>query len=213
MYLSSINCLKSTSTNYLSSCDLINKYNLSNINKISKLSEVTIEISSSDILNSSEISGKNELDSELQIKSYFILYLIQSLIPFVSFNNSKKVKEDGLNYSLRITLSAEDEIYSFLVNFFVENWNKLLSEDFSFWSKSDNNSSNTTLQQKKIIIQRKIPAEAFFEIDSFLNRGSFGVIAKNLSLKIKFIFQNNNIKGQNTPINLIKNTPLFWISG
>ena len=213
MYLSSINCLKSTSTNYLSSCDLINKYNLSNINKISKLSEVTIEISSSDILNSSEISGKNELDSELQIKSYFILYLIQSLIPFVSFNNSKKVKEDGLNYSLRITLSAEDEIYSFLVNFFVENWNKLLSEDFSFWSKSDNNSSNTTLQQKKIIIQRKIPAEAFFEIDSFLGKGSFGIIAKNLNLKIKFIFQNNNVKEQNTPINLIKNTPLFWISG
>ena len=213
MYLSSINCLKSTSTNYLSNCDLINKYNLNNINKISKLSEVAIEISSSDILNSSEIGGKNELDSELQIKSYFILYLIQSLIPFVSFNNSKKVKEDGLNYSLRITLSAEDEIYSFLVNFFVENWNKLLSEDFSFWSKSDNNSSNTTLRQKKIIIQRKIPAEAFFEIDSFLSRGSFGVIAKNLSLKIRFIFQNNNIKEQNTPINLIKNTPLFWISG
>jgi hypothetical protein len=213
MYLSSINCLKSTSTNYLSNCDLINKYNLTNINKIPKLSEVAIEISSSDILNSSEIAGKNELDSELQIKSYFILYLIQALIPFISFNNSKKVKEDGLNYSLKIVLSAEDEIYSFLINFFVENWNKLLAEDFSFWSKSDNNLLNTTLHQKKIIIQRKIPAEAFFEIDSFLSKGSFGIIAKNLNLKIKFIFQNNNVKEQNTPINLIKNTPLFWISG
>ena len=151
MYLSSINCLKSTSTNYLSNCDLINKYNLTNINKIPKLTEVAIEVSSSDILNSSEIAGKNELDSELQIKSYFILYLIQALIPFISFNNSKKVKEDGLNYSLKIVLSAEDEIYSFLIKFFIENWNKLLAEDFSFWSKSDNNSLNTTLHQKKIV--------------------------------------------------------------
>ena len=213
MYLSSTNCLKNTNTNYLSSCDLINKYNVTNINKIPKLNKVGVEISSYDILNSSEIPGKNELDSELQIKSFFILYLIQALIPFISFNNSKKVKEDGLSYSLKVVLSNEDEIYSFLVKFFVENWNKLLAEDFSFWSKSDNNLFDSTLKQKKIVIQRKIPAEAFFEIDSFLDKNSFGIISKNLNFKIRFTFQNNNIKEQNTSINLIKNTPLFWISG
>ena len=171
-----------------------------------------MEISSYDILNSSEISGKNELDSELQIKSFFILYLTQALIPFISFSNSKKVKEDGLSYSLKIVLSNEDEIYSFLVKFFVENWNKLLAEDFSFWSKSDSNLLDSTLKQKKITIQRKIPAEAFFEIDSFLDKNSFGIISKNLNFKVRFIFQNNNIKEQNTSINLVKNTPLFWIS-
>ena len=213
MYLSSINCLKNTNTNYLSSCDLINKYNVTNINKIPRLNKIAIEVSSHDILNSSEIAGKNELDSELQIKSFFILYLIQALIPFISFNNSKKVKEDGLSYSLKVVLSNEDEIYSFLVKFFVENWNKLLAEDFSFWSKSDNNLFDSTLKQKKIVIQRKIPAEAFFEIDSFLDKNSFGIISKNLNFKIRFTFQNNNIKEQNTSINLIKNTPLFWISG
>ena len=213
MYLSSINCLKNTNTNYLSSCDLINKYNVTNINKIPKLNKIAIEVSSYDILNSSEIAGKNELDSELQIKSFFILYLIQALIPFISFNNSKKVKEDGLSYSLKIVLSNHDEIYSFLVKFFVENWNKLLAEDFSFWSKSDNNLFNSNLKKKKIVIQIKITAEAFFEIDSFLDKNSFGIISKNLNFKIRFIFQNNNIKEQNTSINLIKNTPLFWISG
>jgi len=135
------------------------------------------------------------------------------LIPFISFTNSKKVKEDGLSYSLRIVLSNEDEIYSFLVKFFVENWNKLLAEDFSFWPKSENNLFNSTLKQKKIVIQRKIPAEAFFEIDNFLDKNSFGIVSKNLNLKIKFIFQNNNVKEQNTSVNLIKNTPLFWISG
>ena len=192
---------------------MINKYNVTNINKIPKLNKIAIEVSSYDILNSSEIAGKNELDSELQIKSFFILYLIQALIPFISFNNSKKVKEDGLSYSLKIVLSNHDEIYSFLVKFFVENWNKLLAEDFSFWSKSDNNLFNSNLKKKKIVIQRKIPAEAFFEIDSFLDKNSFGIISKNLNFKIRFIFQNNNIKEQNTSINLIKNTPLFWISG
>lgn len=213
MYLSSINCLKNTNTNYLSSCDLINKYNINNINKIPKLNKVAVEVSSYDILNSSEISGKNELDSELQMKSFFILYLIQALIPFISFSNSKKVKEDGLSYSLKIVLSDEDEIYSFLVKFFVENWNKLLAEDFSFWSKSDSTLSDSILKQKRITIQRKVPAEAFFEIDNFLDKNSFGIISKNLNFKVRFIFQNNNIKEQNTSINLVKNTPLFWISG
>jgi len=178
MYLSSINCLKNTNTNYLSSCDLINKYNINNINKIPKLNKVAVEVSSYDILNSSEISGKNELDSELQMKSFFILYLIQALIPFISFSNSKKVKEDGLSYSLKIVLSDEDEIYSFLVKFFVENWNKLLAEDFSFWSKSDSTLSDSILKQKRITIQRKIPAEAFFEVDNFLDKNSFGIISK-----------------------------------
>ena len=135
------------------------------------------------------------------------------MIPFISFNNSKKVKEDGLSYSLKIILSNEDEINSFLIKLFVENWNKLLAEDFSFWPKSDNNLSDSTFNQKKIVIERKIPAEAFFEIDSFLDKNSFGIISKNLNFKIRFIFQNNNIKEQNTSINLIKNTPLFWISG
>jgi len=213
MYLSSINCLKNTNTDYLSNCDLINKYNLTNISKIPKLSKISVDISSQDILNSSEISGKNELDSELQMKAFFILYLAQSLVPFISFSNSKKVKEDGLTYSLRISLSTQDEIYSFLVNFFVESWSRLLTEDFSFWSKSDSRLLSSTLNQKKIVLQRKIPTEAFFEIDNFLTKNSFGIVSKNLKFKVRFIFQNNNVKEQNTSINLIKNTPLFWISG
>jgi len=78
MYLSSINCLKSTNTNYLSSCDLINKYNVTNINKIPTLNKIAVEVSSYDILNSSETGGKNELDSELQIKSFFYSLLDSS---------------------------------------------------------------------------------------------------------------------------------------
>jgi hypothetical protein len=167
MYLSSINCLKNTNTNYLSSCDLINKYNVTNINKIPRLNKIAIEVSSYDILNSSEIAGKNELDSELQIKSFFILYLIQALIPFISFNNSKKVKEDGLSYSLKVVLSNEDEIYSFLVKFFVENWNKLLAEDFSFWSKSNDNIFDSTLKKKFLLFKEKYPLKLFLKLIVF----------------------------------------------
>ena len=213
MYLSSINCLKNTNTHYLSNCDLINKYNLTSINKIPKLSKISIDISSQDILNSSEISGKNELDSELQIKAFFILYLAQSLVPFISFHNSKKVKEDGLTYSLKVSLSTDDEIYSFLVNFFVESWNKLIREDFSFWSKSGSGLSPSSSNQKKFVLERKVPTDAFFEIDNFLTKNSFGILSKNLKFKVRFVFQNDNVKEQNTSINLIKNTPLFWISG
>lgn len=196
--------------NYLSNCDLINKYNILNINRVPKLNKIILELSSRDLLSAVESSGKNEINSETQIKSYFLLYIFSSYQPYIKFRVSKKLKTENDNYSLEIDISKIDSIYSFLVSFFIENWNKLSVEDFSLWKKKG---FNFTFQQRKFIIERKIPADIFFELNNFLNKTTFGIVSKNLNLKVKFFFQNNNFQSQNASENLVKNLPFFWING
>lgn len=212
--LSSINCAKNSNIFYLSNCDLINKYNLTALEKKPKIKNVIIELSSRDILNSIEISGKTEISSEIQIKSFFTLYVLNALIPFISFSDGIKVQAKDSSYSLKVVLSNDEQIYSFLLSIFVENWNKLLAEDFLFWPtiKKDKD-EHTVSKSKKILISRKLPAVAFFGIDNFLSKNAFGFNAKALNLNVKFKLQNDNLKSQDTSIKLIKNTPLFWISG
>ena len=84
---------------------MINKYNLRNLNKKPKLAKITLELSSRDILNSFEISGKNEIDSEIEIKSFMILYILQSFLPYINFTSSTKLKDEGSTFSLKIVLS------------------------------------------------------------------------------------------------------------
>lgn len=208
--LSIINCNKTSVHNYLSTCDLINKYNLVNINKTSKLKKVILELSSRDIVAAIESLGKNEMNSEIQLKSYFLLYVLSGYQPYMKFRVSRKVKGESDNYSLEICITGDESIHSFLVSFFVENWNKLYVEDFSLWKKKD---SNFLFQHKKFIIEKKVPIDTFFELEDFLNRTPFGIVSKNLNLRIKFFFQNNNFENLIASENLVKNLPLFWING
>lgn len=208
--LSTINCNKTSVHNYLSNCDLINKYNLVNINKTPKLNKICLELSSRDILSAAESVGKTEINPETQIKSYFLLYILSSYQPYIKFRVSKKIKGENDNYSLEISISKEEKVYSFLVSFFIENWNKLCAEDFLLWKRKG---FNFVFHQKNFVIERKIPADTFFELENFLNKIPFGIISKNLNLKIKFFFQNNNFKILEASEKLVKNLPLFWING
>jgi len=211
--LSNINYTNLSNSSYLSDCDLINKYNLNSLNKKPKLHKIILELSSRDILDSFEISGKNETDSEIQVKSFIILYILQSFLPFITFSTSTKSKDEGSTFLLKIILSNDDEIYSFLVSFFVENWNKLIVEDFSFFEKNEKSFNNAHLNQETFIIHRQIPTNVFFEIDNLLTKNSFGIISKNLNFRAKFMFQNENFKNRVISEKTIKNIPLFWING
>ena len=196
--------------NYLSTCDLINKYNLLNVNKVPKLNKIVLKLSSRDLLSAVESLGKSEINSEIQVKSYFLLYIFSSYQPYIKFRVSKKLKGENDNYSLEIDIFSKEDIYSFLISFFIENWNKLSLEDFSLWKRKG---FNFIFQQKKFIIEKKIPADVFFELENLLNKTPFGIVSKNLNLKVKFLFQNNNFRSQSASENLVKNLPFFWING
>ena len=194
--------IKILNSSYLSNCDLINKYSLNSLKKKPKLKKITLELSSHDILNSFESLRKNEADFDVRVNSFVVLYVFYSFLPYIKF-----VKGDGTSFLLKISLFDLDDIHFFLVNFFIENWENLVLEDFSFLGKY----TYFSKYPNSFVIQHSIPL--FFELDDFLAKNSFGIIPKNLNFKSKFLFQIQNFKNKVMAEKRIKNIPPFWING
>ena len=197
------------SNDYLSNCDLLNKYNLKSTHEIPKLKKIVIDFNIADLIGASDARDKEQTDSNIQIKASSIFYILNGLISYINFNKSlssvKKLKLSENNYSIKISTTNANEINCFLLAFFVENWTKLLIEDFVLLKKPNVES------KKNIVLSTLVPAHIFFELEMFLNKIVTGINSKNLNLKINFLFSNpNKLKNSQT---LIKNLPYFWISG
>jgi len=61
--------------NYISQCDLINKYNIKSVYEIPELDKIVLELDMKDLLNSYEIPSKDQTDSIVQIKAFSIVYV------------------------------------------------------------------------------------------------------------------------------------------
>ena len=204
-----------TYNSYLSDCDLLNKYHLTEYSKTPKVKSLIIQLPIKEMINSLESSGKNSLDPDVQLKSFVLLYILNLFLPYVSFNRtdsvgSNKTKGSVLDGHLEIVLLETDSIDIFLSSFFVENWNRISENDcFSF---------NSLGKKKKIFESNqfdffsvKISANCIFDVFDFLNKNLLDVNPKDLNLTIKFVFENlvSNLDKKNS----IKNIPFFWISG
>ena len=214
MQLNTFNIKNSES--YLSNCDLINKYNFKNVHEIPELKKIVLELNLEDFLLSCDFSQKEQTDSNIQIRAYIIIYILMGLMPFINFNKSSssslKAKSLENNYSLKIILSNKKEINSFLTSLFIENWSKLLLEDFLLF-KNTKNSQSKKIQSatKSVVLNTIIPGNIFFEIENLLTKNLTGINPKTLKLRLNFLIGNmSKIKNFN---NLIKNLPFFWISG
>ena len=185
-------------TSYLSNCDFINKYTLNHIKRRPFLSKITVELSSSDILNSLENKNKNDFNPEVKIKLFMILYLFKLFQPKIKFDTYKKVTEGNKGFLLQISYSKKTELNNFVTTLLLENWNKLISQ-------------NLTNNDKKIL-NFKTTIETFFGVENFLKQNLFGVNSNKLKVNCKLIFKNTNLRNQKVPIKLIKNITPFWIS-
>lgn len=197
---------------YLSVCDLTSKYNLKNTGETPKLSKIILEFSSADILFACENANRKELDSELQLKAFFLLYVLECRKPFVNLNKIKIAKDSGMNYSVKVILSSQEEFDSFLTTLFVENWSLLLAEDFSLTKGSETMYNRYIKKNRKFILNTQIPGSAFFELETFLSKNTFGLSSKSLSLKVSFAFVNKTRYTEQMCIDLVKNLPLFWVA-
>jgi hypothetical protein len=209
-YSSTTDYTKSLTSKYLSNCDLINKYKLSSLNKKPILRNISLELTYSNIFESLDKLTKNESDSEIQVKSFLILYIFKLFQPLVDFGGTAKIKEAKSGWSIRILLSEEEDLHFFLKTIFIENISKILVEDFSFFHTQNNILYDIGSDQKTCLVNSKIPVESFYEIDNFLTKNLLGISPEKLNVDVKFLFQNNNITDQNSSIKLIKNTQLFW---
>lgn len=117
--------------NYLYSQDLINKYNLKSIKNSASLKTVVlyykwnnIDKTKSTILQKIDLE-KQYWDSQVKIFIFFFLFwakkpklvLKKSLITFKA------------NFAFKIILNTSKNIFSFLINLFVDNYSRLEEED------------------------------------------------------------------------------------
>ncbi len=196
---------------YISNCDLINKYNVKSVHQIPKLDKIVLELDMKDLLNSYEISSKDQTDSVAQVKAFLILYIFIGLFPYIkaskAVSSSGRLKTTNLQYSLKVVLRRKEEINNFLFSLFVENWQKLSLEDFKLFK----NERVKSKAEKTFVLNTLLPADCFFDISEFLSKSLTGVNSKNLKFRLNFSFNSSiNVKDLNK---LIKNLPFFWISG
>lgn len=200
---------------YLSKCDLINKYNLTTAFETPKLDKIVLDFPIKELINALDKTGKSETDSDIQLKAFLVLYIINLFFPYVTFNkleltNSNKTKIASLSGSLKIVFSQPEEINLFLSSFFVENWNRMLDDDFTLFDSLNNTSTKLKLS-KNFIHTTKISGNSFFETSDFFAKNLSDVNPKELNIYVNFFF-SNLISNANTKSS-IENIPLFWISG
>ena len=198
---------------YLSNCDLINKYNSKTIYNIPTIKKIVCEVHLKDFLASSELSTSDQNNSISQIKSYLLVYLLLGVLPYINCNKNKKAllqfnKNSENNYSLKILFSTVTEKNLFLNSLFIDNWTKLKLDGFSLFA------DKTTLSNKKItsqfVFNSIIPGNSFFEVEDFFCNNINSLNLRNLKFNINFLITNAIVKNKR---NLLKNLPYFWISG
>jgi len=192
---------------YLSNCDLIYKYNSKNVYCLPKIKKIVLELNFESFLNSFNSSTENNSNN---MKGVIILYILTNLMPFINFNTSdafsKTKLQDDKKYTLKIMLNDAYDIHFFLFLLLVENWSKLIAEDFSLINKSKNFNSSLT----NYILRTSIVISSFFDIHKFSGNYFTNLNTKTFSIKVNLIL-SNKIKSKNTT-KLVKNISPIWIS-
>jgi hypothetical protein len=193
---------------YLSTLDLLNKYNITEKKKLPFLNRIIIVLPLTLFLDKFIDKNLNEHELEVQIKSTLMLYLLSLNLPYIRFNTLKLFKTKENHISLKITLTDNYTINQMLTRLFIEKKSILLN------SKRTKNQtfkeSKHLLQQKNLILSCFFSVQNFVEIENLFNRIFFGINSNEFLMKIFFVFNNSSKKIINYQ-NLIKNYPLFWI--
>ena len=194
---------------YISNLDLINKYNLDEKKKIPCLNMVIIEFSLTKFLNNFTQTHKTEFNTEIQIKSILILYLLIFNIPFINYKKlkleiKKNFKVDKRHFVLKATLNDKILTNDFLIKMFFEEKGNIVFDLETLKNRKSKNSKN-------FIYTTHLTVQNFTEIDILFNRILNNINSNELFFKINFSFFCGNIKTDFKKI--IRNLPFFWING
>jgi len=195
--------------NYLSSCDIINKYNISNINNIPSLSLIVVELKIGNFAQSTRnVNVVSNDEPTNQFPYFWSLYVITSLEPQLKFSlmqsSSKKVS-GSYCLSIKILVQKQNDIESLLRFIFIENLKKLIKEDvklFELLAKNVIKRMHTSNKDKKSL-KVKIPGHCLFNLKS--------LPLIDLDVELTFIFDN---LGSGFDFRTsVKNISNFWIHG
>jgi len=197
MSLNQINSnLNHAHNSYISSLDLLNKYNLESLRMCPRIEKIVIKLDLSKLL----IHSLDELDSNDQIKLFFMFYLLFSSIPLIKAKFIKNIKSSRTNILLKTTLRDLFSINEFVIRFFLENSTKINPPNSSQLKKE--------FVSSKFIYNSSIELSRFLDVNKFLSRVLSNSRINEVSLKLNFIFINFR-PGLNN-LHLIQNQFLFW---
>ena len=192
---------------YLSTLDLINKYNISEKRKTPSLNQILLILPLNDFMNKFIDRNLSEFDSEVQIKSIVFLYLLTFNIPFIRFKKLNFTKTKDNCFSLKISLTDTFSKDQFLTRLFIERKNFSISD---FKTIKGRNLELLPVQ-KKFTLSSFISIKTFFELENLFNRIFLGSNSNDFLIKIHFIFHSSSEKAINYK-NFVKNYPLFWVN-
>lgn len=127
-------------------------------------------------------------------------------------NKRIKIEEVNEKIELTITLSNNEEINLFLRTLFIENWERVLEENFNLLNFKEISSikKSNKIQNKIFCKKVAISSYSLFDVDQLMKKLFNRINTKEVFFDINFFF--SNITSQQ-PKNCIKNIPFFWING
>ena len=72
-------------SNYLSICDLTNKYNFKSVYDAPKVEKIVIDFNIFDFLAASDFKDKEQTDSNVQVQAAVLLYVLTGFISYINF--------------------------------------------------------------------------------------------------------------------------------
>lgn len=200
------------SSDYLSTCDLINKYRLKTVYKKPKLEKIVLSFSLKSFTNRLETTGAVNNSNLSEIKSFLIFYLYFSNPPFLSFilstTNRSFEKLDSGDFVFKIVISNEKDLSKFLFAFWVDNISRLKnSKNFVQQNRTIKHSNS----DKHLCSSVSVNINSFVDFENILGVLNKDFDNKGFDLNINFVFQN--IKSAKDLNCVVKNIPTFWING
>ena len=198
---------------YLSNLDLINKYNLQSVYSVPNLKSISLTLSLNNVIEAFDSKNSTIKDYEIQIKTFLLLFITFLIVPFLKNNKIKIVKTSEkslqMNYILKIMLINSTDINEFLFLIFIENWQQFLIEDNLLFKKS----SITPFNSKFLIFRTQVYLNNILSFQSIFSILFSNLNLKVVPLKISFKIKLNNKLNFCDKFKVLRNLPLFWISG
>jgi hypothetical protein len=146
--------------------DLINKYNIRDVNNIPFLSSITVDLP---ITNFQLAIGRKNLsfDSNLIQKKAFILSFFFSQYKFYIKKNTYKSlieKKQITNFCLSLKLNKSKDIFYFLMGLFVENQISLRKENIQILNNNNKKQYSLFSRDKNCLIKIALPICIFSEL-------------------------------------------------
>lgn len=187
---------------YLSKCDLINRTLAKDINEISKIDKIIINLSSSQNQKSEIPISSSDMNSHLKILLMF--YFMLGINPKISYNREKNLnyqqeeKDNDSSYSYKIILENSVDVEKFIHYFFIEN---------NF--RAENTAPKFHSSKNILTAKLTVPAIIDQDIDNIFHQDSKDTSIKELNFTVNFVINSKKMSNSLNKVDMYSIFP-FW---